>query len=832
MSDPFKSYVYRLSNGQRIGRYVIRGPLGHGGMGEVYLAEDVPLGRQIALKVLREELTNNRDDVQRFKQEARAASALNHPNIITIHEIGLDGTTHFIAAEFIEGETLGQHIQAAAVDLSETVDIAMQIASALAIAHKEGIIHRDIKPGNVMLRNDHLVKVVDFGLAKLTRPATPREVDHEAETDVMVHTSPGLVVGTVNYMSPEQLRGQDLDARTDIFSFGSLLYELLTGRIAFGGKKMEVVGAIQYRDPEPMPDIVPAKLQEVVHKALRKNPDERYQTMEAMVADLHTCHGELKAANHTPIVSRLAEAVKNEGVPHLNDLAGSANAPPDRIDSIRPNNRTRQALIALIVLLALVLGAVYFLRPRHQIKSVAVKPFSIEGDDKNINNLGLVSLGITDFLIRRLPNVTGLTLNGRDSVYHYNPGRGGLREMGQTLNVDAIVTGQIRLYGSRISVSVNVVETATEKSLWSSYYDDELGHLSSLRSGIARDLAYFFNPNLSADVTRKITKIDSSDPEAEWLYAAGRRFWKEREPGYLKKAIEKYGEAVARDPDYAEAYVGMADCYVLLEDLAGENPAEALRKAGENADKAIKIDPSLAAAHASLGFILFNKQDWQNAEIELRKAIQLDPNYPWAYHWYAVLLRTLGGARLDEAGENIKRAYNLDLASPVFINNLGIYYLTKSDPDSAIKEFNKAIQLDQNSSAGHFWLGIAFLKNNQPNDALDEAQKGADGSLKGTSVTLELQGYIEAANGSPKSTKSAVAKAEELEQLYKVGKAVAFNVAAVYAGLKDNDKAFFWLNKARDDGSGLVAFVKMPMFDSLRTDQRYGKFLGDLGLKP
>ncbi|PYS61265.1 MAG: hypothetical protein DMF74_16725 [Acidobacteria bacterium] len=566
-----------LTAGTKLGRYEIRSQLGEGGMGEVYLAQDTKLDRRVALKVLPAEVAANHDRMRRFMQEAKAASALNHPNIITIHEIEQIDSVNFIATEFIDGETLRQRLRKAPVKLGEMLDVAAQIASALSAAHAAGIVHRDVKPENIMLRRDGIVKVLDFGLAKLTERLPPDSVDTEAATEALVQTEPGVVMGTVAYMSPEQARGMAVDARTDIFSLGIVLYEMVAGCLPFAGStSSEVLAAIlSEKDPQPLARYsreVPAELERLVMKTLAKDRDERYQTAKDLLIDLKGLKQKLvvDAAIERSAPPQLAgggEAKPTDGrvvstAPGAAAQTEVAGAPTNSsaeyiISEIKRHKRS--LTVALAVLLLAAVGFGYWFSARRasnatQIESIAVLPFVNASGNSDVEYL---SDGLTESLITSLSQLPKLSVRGRSSVFRYKGKDAPAQQVGKELNVQAILNGRVVQRGNDLTLHIELVDVDTETALWSGDYNRSMTNLVSLPSEIARDVSQKLRVRLSSADEQKVAKNFTANTEAYQLYLKGRFYWNKRTTEGYKKAIEHFEQAIDKDPSYALAYAGL-----------------------------------------------------------------------------------------------------------------------------------------------------------------------------------------------------------------------------------------------------------------------------------
>ncbi len=813
--------------GQILGPYRIRELLGTGGMGEVYLAEDTRLGRKVAIKFLNEH-AESEINLQRFFQEARAASGLNHPNILTIYEIGQTENTHFIASEYIEGETLRDQLKRNQLSLRETLDIAVQIASALAAAHASNIIHRDIKPENVMIRKDGLAKVLDFGLAKLTaRPP----VGSEDETARQIRTLPGIIMGTVAYMSPEQARGKETDARTDVFSFGVLLYEMASGRRPFfGDTTSDLLASILMSEPRPPTDFnpqIPAELEGAILKMLRKNREERHQRASDLLTELKELQQELEfnaKLKGSVGTRKKEEAALKSIVAEKRD--GGITSRPQFLASLTKPHRNIVATVLAIVLLAAIVTAYWLYSKRtapanaNQIESIVVLPFQNLTNDADAEYL---SDGISEALINSLTDVQRLRVIARTTAFRYKGMQIDPQTVGRELNVRAVLMGRVLQTGDTLNVKVDLVDATTGAQLWGDEYERKVTDVLTVKQTIAREVTEQLRLKLSGDEQRQLVKRDSTNVQAYQHFLRGRHFWNKRNAEALKRAITEFQQAIDLDPAYALGYVGLADCYLVSETVIGA-AAEDLPKARAAADRALQIDNSLPEAHASSAMVYEQMWRWAEAEQEFKRAINLNPNYPTVHHWFSHYYRAK--RQFDDALREIKRAQELDPLSPPINHNLAQIYLVKGDHKAAIEQSEKVNELEPNFSRNV--MAFAYLKQGDYENALLHFQKDVE-VFHRDSQDLASLGHAYALIGK---RDEALRIVKEIEGKYAKGEALGQYVAAVYAGLRDNDRAFAWLEKDFQRRSGTLTFITWLLeFEPLRPDPRYAELVRRMGLE-
>ncbi|MFL6333374.1 MAG: protein kinase domain-containing protein, partial [Pyrinomonadaceae bacterium] len=724
-----------LMPGKTIAHYKILSLLGAGGMGEVYLASDTRMGRQVALKLLLSSLTDDEQRVARFQQEARAALKLNHPNIVTIYEVGAAGGVQFIATELIEGETLRARLARADLKLSEALGVATQVAGALAAAHQAGIVHRDIKPENIMLRPDGYAKVLDFGLAKLTEQQ-PTPGDAEAPGRMKVQTTPGLVMGTASYMSPEQARGRQVDARTDIWSLGVVLYEMFAGRVPFEGETAsDVISAVLHGEPPPLaryaPD-VPAEMQWVVTRALRKNQEERYQTIKELLGDLRELKQELDVRAR---IERSTSAEANDegaaGTAGARQAAarsaraaarsdGSAARPTSSaeylVTEIKRHKAGAALALAMLLLSATVAGYLFYsARGGAEIHSLAVLPFANTGGDADTEYL---SDGITESLINTISKIHGLRVTARTTAFSYKNRSVDPRQVGRELAADAVLTGRVTQRGDSLIIQAELVNVADGSQLWGERYSRKAADVLAVQEQIASEIVDKLRRPSGAERER-LTRGYTANAEAYQLYLRGRFYWNKRSPEGLSRAIDYFNQAIALDPAYALAYAGLADSYALLPMYAHVALGDALPKARTAASKALELDPALAEAHAALASVKSNDWDWPGVEEHYQRAIQLNPNYATVHQWYSEYLVSAG--RVEQALGEIRKAHELDPLSLAINARLGYTLYVAHRYDESLEQLRKTLELDPDFHLTHLFLLFDCIQAGRYGEAAHES---------------------------------------------------------------------------------------------------------------
>ena len=769
--------THNLANDSLLGHYRILQKIGAGGMGEIYLAEDTRLERKVALKILPLEFAEDSERMSRFVREAKSASALNHPNIITIHEINEYENTHFIATEFIDGEMLRDRLRKEELTIEEALDIAVQTVSALSVAHEAGITHRDIKPENIMIRRDGLVKVLDFGIAKPC-PKDNSEVDPEGETKVLFNTAAGLILGTAAYMSPEQARGKETDTRTDIWSFGCILYEMLTCEQPFQGETMtDVLANIIYQEPVSIfthRTDAPAELEKIITKTLFKNRDGRYQTAKELFDDLKQMQTRLLVD---------AELIRTQ------EIRISAEIQPLQI-----------------------------------VNSIAVLPFFNFSTEKDNDYF---SEGLTEEIIMNLSKLQMLRVVPRGSTMRYVKEGKTHKQIAGDLGVQYLLEGSVRRHGKNLRITAQLIDTNHDTYLWSEAYRGTLEDIFEIQEKVATEIVAALKVRLSPDEKQNLKKRYTENTEAYQLYLQGRFFWNKRSEEGMKTAIKYFEKAIEKDEHYALAWAGIADSYSLLGEFGNIPRKELYPKAEAAVNKALEIDDQLAEVHTSLASLLMLKKwDWANAEKEFKIALELNPNYATAHHWFSNWFLSMG--RLEDAIQMILRAAELDPVSQAIQKDVGLVLYYDRQYDRAIEMAKKTLELDPNYSAAHRLLSLAY----QGKEMFDEAIAANEnwGKLNGNQVETDIAlAHLQAVSGKPDEARKIVTAIEQKKHRF-----ANFyrGLALVYAALDEDETTFKLLGKSyKIREESLMNIMVDPKLEKFFDDPRFIELLRKIGIE-
>jgi serine/threonine protein kinase/Flp pilus assembly protein TadD len=841
VAETLANEAKRLQPNQTISHYRVISSLGRGGMGEVYLAEDTRLGRKVGLKVLSQDVARDKERLDRFEQEANAASALNHPNILTVHEFGLESGIHFLATEFVDGETLREKIDDGSLSLVDALDVAEQTSFALLTAHASGIIHRDIKPENIMIRRDGIVKVLDFGLAKLTANKAV-VLDAEAATRALLRTKPGVVMGTASYMSPEQARGKEIDARTDTFSLGVVLYEMLTGHLPFAGETMnDTIAAMLTKEPPPLARYVsgvPDELQRIVRKALAKKPDERYQTARDMMTDVKSLHQEMDVRRviegsagfdrermfHTESGQEPPFGEKSAYNGTASDQIHSTSSAEYLISGFKQNKRWLAGII-LAVLAGAGLAYWYFAgRPVPSteggpISSIAVLPFENGSGDANLDYL---SDGLSESLIDRLSQFSQLKVVARSSSFKYREQNIDLQDAANKLGVQAIVTGRVVRHGDDLSIRVEMVDTRNDRQLWSEQYDRRSADLVSVQQEIARTASEKLRLKLSGAQEQQFAKRETANPEAYELLLKGDFYWNKGGSENRKNSINYYDQAIAIDPNYALAYAGLSYANSVLSNDGEIDAKEGMARGEAAAVKALELDEGLAEGHHALAYNKELAWDWGRAEQEFQRAVELNSNYAEAHASYAVFQSLMG--RHEQAIASARRAKELDpLSIRVDIAAFNTFYFARRY-EQALVILRQMHELDPQNPVAQTFFGYVYADMGNFSEAIAAYNEAAKLGDKTTSSQIYL-GNAYARAGRRDEARAILNELQRTTQYVSPGE-----LAVLYAGLGERDQAFQCLERAYAAHDIQLQYLKVdPGIDPLRSDPRFQDLVRRVG---
>ena len=731
-----------------LGHYRVISPLGAGGMGEVFLANDMRLNRQVAIKLLPQTAADE-DAQKRMLREARMVATIDHPNVCTIYEIGDDDGRPFIVMQYVQGETLSDRISRGPMSAADVADVGRQVTAALAEAHSRGIVHRDIKPGNIMITTSGVVKVLDFGLAKSF------EASGEAATEIVVST-PGMVAGTVPYMSPEQLRAESIDGRSDLFSLGIVLYEMLTGRRPFDRPNAtSMITAILYEDPPP-PSSESASLDRAILRALAKPLARRF----ASASEMHDALAKIGKRRARPTASR----------PRARTMPG-----PTRI------------------------------------RSVAVLPLAADIDDETFAYL---EDGVLERVTARLSQIPKLRVIAPSTALRYRGRDLDRAAVAAQLGVDALITGHLSVSSQVLKLGLELADANAGNVVWRGDFERSGREIETLAIEVAEQVATKIREHSSFTTARRRTKAQPRpvDPAAEKLYLRGRIQWNKRHPDAVRQAIASFQEAVEIDPTYANAHAGLADAYLMLGFLQALPPSAAVPKARAAAMRALELDPAMAEPHASLGYAAgFLEWDWPVAESEFEEAMRLNPNYTWAPHWYGLLLAPRES--FDKSVHYLSLARDLDPLSPIITTAMGSPYHLHRRFDEAVRIYSTVLESEPGFAPAHFYLGQSFEQLGRYDDAIRHFQRA--GEIAGdVSTFFGGLGHCLARSGR---NDDALALLDRMTEAAKQRYYSPYHFMMIHIGLGNFDEALVLMQKALEEHtSWLYLTPREPRFDPLR----------------
>ena len=776
-------------------RYEIIEELGKGGMGRVYRVEDTKLEQEIALKLIKPEIARDKKTIERFRNELKLARNIRHKNVCGMFDLGEAEGAHFITMEYIRGEDLRSFIhRSGQLAISTTIRIAKQVCEGLSEAHKLGVVHRDLKSNNIMIDKEGNVRIMDFGIAR--------------SLEAKGITGAGVMIGTPEYMSPEQVEGKEVDRRSDIYSLGVILYEMVTGRVPFEGDTPFTVGMKHKgeipQNPKEFNTQIPDDLSRVILRCLEKVKEKRCQSAGEVRSELINIEEGMSATER--------------GIP-------KRKIKTEVIREFRWEKAFGYGGIAFLLAI-LIVGGIYLFTGRHEaINSIAVLPLAnLSGDPQQ----EYFADGMTEALITELSKISALQrVISRTSVMQYKGVRKSMQEISRELNVDAVVEGSVMFVGERVRITAQLIHAPKDKHIWADNYERDLSDILDLQREVAEAIVQEIKVKLTPQEEAQLNTIHKINPEAYQSYLKGLFHWNKRTGEDLRTAIEYFEMAIEKEPNYALAYAGLSDCYNLLHLFADLHPSETFPKAKEAALKALEIDDNLAEAHNSLAYARIRYDfDWEGAEREFRRAIELNPNYATGHFWYSELL--MQSCRFDEGLSEIKRATELDPVSLVINSTLGIFYAVAGQDEQAIAQLRKTLEMDPDFAYAHRHLGMVYLIVNKFPEAIAELEKALELS-GGTAFYLASLGGAYARAGQPDKAKQILA---ELQSLYKELHIGPCYFAAIYAELGEEGKAFWWLEKAYEERYEDLVFLKINFhFDPIRSDPRFKALLKKVGLE-
>jgi serine/threonine protein kinase/tetratricopeptide (TPR) repeat protein len=788
--------IQELTRGAQLAeRYEIIEELGKGGMGKVYRVEDKKAREEIALKLIKPEIAADKNTIERFRNELITARKIRHKNICGMYDLGEDKGNYYITMEYVPGEDLKSFLRRSKkLTVETTISIGIQICEGLAEAHRLGVIHRDLKPNNIMIDKDGNVRIMDFGIA--------RSIQKKGTT------AAGVMIGTPEYMSPEQVEGKEVDQRSDIYALGVILFEMATGRVPFDGDTPFTVGVKQKSEIPPDPKEFNAQISEglsrIILKCLEKDREKRFQSA-----------GELRTA--------LTDI--EEGIPASERIPPVRKARTTKISRAKGKNIIIFAAAVLALILIIVVGISLLTKPSEEMESIAVLPLeNLSGDPEQ----EYFADGMTERLISELAKISGLQrVISRMSVMQYKGVRKSMPDIAKELNVDAVVQGSVLLLGNRVSISAQLIHAPTDRLIWAENYENNLQDVLALQREVAKAIAKEIKVQLTPEEERHLSATPQIKAEAYQAYLKGLFYWNKRTYNDMQKAITFYKQAIQEEPDYALAYVGLADCYNLLS-LLGNVPAkEAFPKAKEAALNAIALDETLGEAHNSLAYVVYQHYwDFADGEREFKRAIELNPNYATAHFWYGEFLMTQG--RFDEAFREANIALELDPVSVVINFFWGNLYEAAGQIEKSVEQYLKTLEMDPDFALACNFLGISYAQLERYPEAIAAGKKAVEIS-GGSSLYMSYLGWTYGRAGKDEEARKIL---EELQELSNKQYVSPYLIATVYLGLGEYDKAFEWLDKAYEDRCEFLSYIKTDaVFDPVREDPRFAELLKKIGLQ-